>query len=265
MGSYKSKQPFEKTMDGKKVRHCIKYNVWVNRDGTYAAREYRNTIGGMYSRKLIIYTRADGSRFLDTQKPCIIPLDEAVAICYCRPKPSDGKNYVLVHKDGKLGNCNASNLEWQLSGPAMKRFKQTDTKRKLENSLVVRSDGSIFDKGKKLYLVTSVGDADTDRSCVAVEPFVRYYRTNRYKTSDECHRTIDELMAHAEFIDGDDSSMSRPKILHKDENYLNFNSSNLVWIEEDSPEYQSYIKKKQEDMDQLTIKGNPGHSNPLLK
>lgn len=131
MGSYKSKQPFEKTMDSKEVRHCIKYNVWVNRDGTYAAREYRNTIGGMYSSQLIIHTRADGSRFLNTQKPDIIPIDEAVAICYCRPKPSDGKSHVLVHKDGKLGNCNASNLAWQLSGPAMKRFKQTDTKRKL--------------------------------------------------------------------------------------------------------------------------------------
>ena len=68
---------------------------------------------------------------------------------------------------------------------------------------------------------------------------------------------MDNLMAEAEFVEGDKSMLRRPKVLHKDQNYLNFNSSNLKWVEEDSQEYQDYMKKKREDMDALTIKGNP--------
>lgn len=36
--------------------------------------------------------------------------------------------------------------------------------------------------------------------------------------------------------------MSNPRVLHKDQDYLNYNSSNLEWAEEDSPEYQTYVQ-----------------------
>lgn len=59
--------------------------------------------------------------------------------------------------------------------------------------------------------------------------------------------------------------MKRPRVLHKDMDYLNFSYDNLEWAEEDSQEYQEYLKKKQEDIDELTIHLNPGHPNPLMK
>ena len=142
--------------------------------------------------------------------------------------PQDGKKYALTHKDSNLGNCNASNLEWKL----VPKFSPTDKERKLDNGLIVRADGAILDKKKKLAVITNVGDADTDRSCVAVEPYVRYERKNRYKRTEEKHSYIDDLMIAAEFVEGDKSSMCTPKVLHKDLDYLNFNSSNLRWVEE---------------------------------
>ncbi len=257
MKNISKKQPFEKEINGRRMRYCIKYNVRVNREGTYAYREYNDP---NFNGSLNIHTRADGFKYLNTKSHGEIPLDETVAICF-KPMPQDGKKYILLHKDGNLGNCHAANLEWK----QVPKFSPTDTKRKLDNGLEVRANGIVYDKGKKLRVVTSVGDADTDRSCVAVEPYVCYDRKNMYKRMEERHSLMDNLMAEAEFVEGDKSMLRRPKVLHKDLDYLNFNSSNLKWVEEDSQEYQDYMKKKREDMDALTIKGNPGHPNPLIK
>ena len=140
----------------------------------------------------------------------------------------------------------------------------SDRQRKLDNGLVVRSDGTILDKRKKLFVVTVIGDSDTDR-LVSVDPYVCYYRKNRYGSIDERRARVDALMAEAEFVAGDNSLMSRPRVLHKDQDYLNYNSSNLEWAEEDSPEYQAYMWQKKEDLDRLTIQENPNHPNPLMK
>ena len=261
MKNINKKQPFEKSINGRTMRYAYKYNVWINKEGTYVYREYKDS---SLNRPLVIHTRAEGSKYLDTKSHGKIPLDEAVAICF-RPMPQDGKKYALTHKDNDLSNCNASNLEWRIPQLQVKKSLPTDKERKLHNGLIVRVDGTILDKKKKLAVITNVGDADTDRSCVAVEPYVRYDRKNRYKRTEEKHSYIDDLMVAAEFVEGDKSSMCTPKVLHKDLDYLNFNSSNLRWVEEASQEYQDYMKKKKEDMDQLTIKGNPNHPNPLMK
>lgn len=261
MNTTNNKFSFEKIINGRTMRYDRKDNVWVNKEGTYAYREYSDP---NLNSALLIHTGIDGSKYLNTKNPGIIPLDKAVAICF-KPMPQDGKKYVLIHKDRDLGNCHVSNLEWGISQSQVKSSLQTDKERILNNGLVVREDGTILDKRKKLAVITNVGDADTDRSCVAVEPYVRYNRKNRYKSTEEKHSHIDDLMAEAGFVEGDKSSMTSPKVLHKDLDYLNFNSSNLKWSEETSQEYQDYMKKKKEDMDQLTIKGNPNHPNPLMK
>lgn len=38
-------------------------------------------------------------------------LDYMVASCFVH-KPKDGKHYIVGHKDGDIGNCEKSNLEW---------------------------------------------------------------------------------------------------------------------------------------------------------
>ncbi len=90
---------------------------------------------------------------------------------------------------------------------------------------------------------------------------------NKMERNKAWHRRarVDALMAEAEFVAGDNSLMSRPRVLHKDQDYLNYNSFNLEWAEEDSPEYQAYMWQKKDDLDRLTIQENPNHPNPLMK
>lgn len=38
-------------------------------------------------------------------------------------------------------------------------------------------------------------------------------------------------MIEAEFVNGDKSLLKNPKVLHKDNDYLNFNEENLEWVE----------------------------------
>ena len=93
MNKNNKKQPFEKEIDGRKMRYCGIYNIWVNREGTYAYREYKDPA---WNHALQIHTRPDGSKYLDTKSHGEIPLDEAVAICFS-PMPRDGRKYVPVH------------------------------------------------------------------------------------------------------------------------------------------------------------------------
>ena len=99
---------------------------------------------------------------------------------------------------------------------------------------------------------------------VAISPKVRYRRkNNRWGNYDNKSANIDDLMAEADFVDGDKSTMQRPRVLHKNMNYLDYHADNLKWVEERSPEYQEYMERKKEDMDKLEKELN--HSNPNFK
>ncbi len=236
------------------LRISKKYGIRVNWAGTRVYKEYNTTD---WNRFLQIHTNVDGSKFLNV-KPKNVPLDELVADAY-NPMPKDGKKYILIHKDGDLGNCQANNLEWK----EVRKYKPTATKRKLDNGLVVTVEGKIFDKGKELPIEKETGDSDTDRM-VAISPKVRYRRkNNRWGNYDDKSADIDDLMAAADFVDGDKSTMQRPRVLHKNMNYLDCHADNLKWVEESSPEYQEYIKRKKEDIDKLTTKLN--RNNPNFK
>ena len=241
-------------INGRMMRYCVKYNVWVNNAGDYAYREYNDPT---WNCPLIIHTRPDGSKFLNTKSHGEIPLDEAIAICY-RPMPNDGKKYILIHKDGNLGNCQANNLEWK----EVRKYDPLATERTLDNGLKVKADGTILDKKKALPIVKETGNSDMDQM-TAIDPYVRYYWKNPWGRTEEKHAHIDDLMAAADFVDGDKSTMQRPRVLHKNMNYLDYHADNLKWVEESSPEYQEYMKNKREDMDKLTKELN--RNNPNFK
>lgn len=251
----KQKIKAPKMINGRTMRYCVKYNVWVNNAGDYAYREYNDPA---WNCPLIIHTRPDGSKFLNTKSHGEIPLDEAIAICY-RPMPNDGKKYILIHKDNNLGNCHANNLEWK----EVRKYDILDTERTLDNGLVVTVEGKIFDEKKELTIATSIGDGDTD-SMKVINPKVSYRRKNQWGNYVDKTADVDDLMAAAEYVvDGDKSKMQRPRVLHKNMDYLDFHADNLEWVEESSPEYQEYMRRKKEDMDKLTIELN--HNNPNFK
>lgn len=250
----KQKIKAPKIINGRMMRYCVKYNVWVNNAGDYAYREYNDPT---WNCPLIIHTRPDGSKFLNTQSHGEIPLDEAIAICY-RPMPNDGKEYILIHKDGNLGNCQANNLEWK----EVRKYGPLATERTLDNGLKVKVDGTILDKKKALPIVKETGNSDMDQM-TAIDPYVRYYWKNPWGRTEEKHAHIDDLMAAADFVDGDKSTMQRPRVLHKNMDYLDYHADNLEWVEESSSEYQEYMKKKREDIDKLTKELN--WNNPNFK
>lgn len=229
------------------LRYSLKYNLWANRKGTHVYREYKNS---NYNRFLQIHQRADGSKFLSLTTPGIVELDELVADCY-NPKPRDGNTYELVHKDGDLRNCNASNLLWNVV-----KFDPQSTKRKLNNGITVTCDGKFYDGKKELLIVKEIGDADTDR-IVGINPLVCYYRKDTYNREVRKDANPDDLMAIAGFVNGDKSLLKNPKVLHKDHDYLNFSEDNLEWVEESSQEYQEYKNKKKNDIAELTKRLNP--------
>lgn len=254
MAKSNKKIPLDIVVSNVILRISKKYGIRVNWAGTRVYKEYNTTD---WNRFLQIHANADGSKFLNV-KPKNVPLDELVADAY-NPMPKDGKKYILIHKDGDLGNCQANNLEWK----EVRKYKPTATKRKLDNGLVVTVEGKIFDKGKELPIEKETGDSDTDRM-VAISPKVRYRRkNNRWGNYDNKSANIDDLMAKADFVDGDKSKMKRPRVLHKNMNYLDFHADNLEWVEESSPEYQEYIKRKKEDIDKLTTRLN--RNNPNFK
>lgn len=254
MGKRKYKLP--KPINGCVLWYSARYNVWVNGEGTYAYREYKDP---KLNTPLTIYQRKDGSKFLNTKKPQTIELDQLVADCF-NPMPLDGNKYELVHKDGNIANCNFLNLMWQ---PVVS-YSPLDTDRTLANGITVNFEGKFYKGKEELPLVKEIGDADTNR-IVAIMPYVRFEKKDRYKRSKYVSMDPDILMADAGFVEGNPSKLNRPRIIHVDMDYLNFSYDNLKLVEEDSPEYQEYIKKRQADIDAQTIRLNPNHSNPLVK
>ena len=146
----------------------------------------------------------------------------------------------------------------------MPRFNPLDTLRTLPNGITVTFEGKFYEGNRELPLVKEVGDADTNR-IVAIDPYVEYYRRNYYKSMSRRTAYPDDLMADAEFVEGNPSVLQHPRIVHLDMDYLNFSYDNLKWVEEGSQVYQEYVKKKRADIDAQTIALNPNHPNPLMK
>ncbi len=239
----------EKRIENVLLRYSKKYNLWVNKKGSHVYREYQNH---SYNSFLQIHMRTDGSKYLKLTFPGIVELDELVADCY-KPMPRDGKKYVLFHKDHSLQNCSASNLEW---------YKQTSCRRITRSGIIVTSDVRFYDGKKELLVIKEIGDADTDRM-LGIDPLVYYDRKDKYGSSERRSVHPDNLMAEVGFVHGDKSLLKKPKILHKDMDYLNFNMDNLEWVEEDCQEYQDYKAKKKSDIYELTKKLNP--NKPLIQ
>ena len=238
----------EKRIKGILLRYNQKYNLWVNKEGTRVYREYKNQD---YNRFLQIHQNPDGSKYLELKSPGNVKLDELVADCY-NSKPKDGKKYVLVHKDGDLENCNANNLGWK----SVIKFDPLSTERKLDNGITVTFEGKFYKGKEELKVVNEIGDSDTDR-IVGIDPLVYYMKKNKYGRYERKSEYPDDLMAEAEYVNGDKSLLKNPKVLHKDNDYLNFSEENLEWVEESSQEYQEYKNKKKTDIDELTKKLNP--------
>ena len=120
------------------------------------------------------------------------------------------------------------------------------------SGLTITKEGKVFYNGEEVRICDCVGDADTD-SMVCVEPYVS-------NPKGRGHLNIDDLMADAGYIFGNEYALEDPVILHKDYNPTNFDNSNLEWVEITDPRYIEYKNKKLEWKHQRNIELNHGRT-----
>lgn len=80
---------------------------------------------------------------------------------------------------------------------------------------------------------------------------------------DSEHRYyLDKLMQAVGFVQGDKDSLQNPVVLHRDNNFRNFESCNLEWVEANDPRYTAYSKKKYSDRRERYEEINEGRILP---
>lgn len=268
------KTPFSKEFDyyGKRMRPF--YNLWgfaISDDGKTVLRYYEKDFDGSIlakrpPKRLTIQYDGEGRAYVSTRDHGEIMVDLLVAKCFCVRCPRPYKDYELVHKDGNLANCHYLNLTWQKKVTADSQITihtATDSIR-LQNGLTVHKDGTIEDNGVNLPLEISQYDPDTNLFW-SIEPKISYYRSNRWGKVEKKSDQLDALMARAGYIEGEFNSFPNPRILHKDGDWLNHESSNLEWCDASDQRYLDYSKKRTEDMNTWNKNNNKDFPDCFLR
>ena len=163
-------------------------------------------------------------------------LDSIVMALFGPPRP-DWDNHsrhlsMLNHKDGNWMNCNINNLEW-----APYHYRHSTAAREFVDHygyiFEVHSTGIVIVDGVELPV----------RSEVVSNPFSKESYLALY-IEKHCHIKVEELMADAGYVQGDDANLVHPVILHIDGDYKNNDTNNLEWVEENDPRYINYLCKR---------------------
>ena len=206
--------------------------LWVAETGDYVALDKKD--GGPYKDCALF-----GSRFGPYLKELgdNTPLDEVVLSLFGTPYPHDGKRHMINHKDGNWMNCNYQNLEW-----IPYRYRSS-----------VASKEILFYEGE-LYEVAPAGIVMKNSSII---PVCEYYYDSVAGGQElylEPHidlglytLNMDNIMEAAGYVQGDDSILHSPAILHRDGDYKNFKSENLEWVEETDSRYTKYLQRKKQE------------------
>ena len=140
----------------------------------------------------------------------------------------------INHKDGNWMNCNINNLEW-----APYHYRHSTAAREFVNHrgdiFEVHSTGNVIKDGEELPVGSQVIPA-----FLGAYYYLAQCIDNEYGQDIE----IEELMAEAGYVQGDDANLVHPVILHIDGDYKNNDSNNLEWAEEYDPRYIDYLHKR---------------------
>ena len=151
----------EEIRNGVRIRKHYKTSTKISEDGLVVEKEFidKDDGGKLKTYNPKIYVDSEGLRYIVNKQLGNVRIQDLVAECFCPPKPNDGKDYVLVHKDGNLLNDHYRNLEWRerkLAYPYIQA--RTDKQVKLDNGLTVTKSGKVY-KGKDVCKVDDcVGD-----------------------------------------------------------------------------------------------------------
>lgn len=244
-----------KTIKGQLCQWSRSYGIWVSKDGTIAAMPVKGKKGKYKSLPI----KKDGrGSFVNHGWYGRTPVDMAVAECYGPVKPiGTTKKFLLIHKDGDIYNCDSSNLEWieyHYQHTTANKTKVTVN----DTTYTVNKDGTVKKGRTPESICNSFFDGDMDLMAVVLPhicvPRKHTWAPDRYN--------MDKLMAKAGYVQGDDAGLSKPVVLHRDNDWQNFDSDNLEWVEESDSRYQDYWAQLKKDRHAECIKQNPGKDVP---
>ena len=245
---------------GKRCRWYKACYAWVSDDGTLVVvPDKNNKWNPSGKKKIAITTDQDGKKIANGLYGYVIDVAKAVIVCFCPPKPQDGKKYLISHKDGNIGNCHYQNLAWVRYHY---QHATTDTVKLSCNgtTLEVGKDGSVKMDSKTAKVYDSFYDSDVDLEVCSSGPFI-YVPRKKGSIYDE-RVFIDDLMCEAGYVQGDDADLQYPVILHKDNDYMNCSSDNLEFVEFKDERYKAFLEQCIKDKHEKTVEKNPGKQIP---
>ena len=245
----------EETRNGVRIRKHFATSTKISEDGLLVEKEFIDKQDGnklkTYNPKIKVDEK--GLRYIENKNLGRVYIQDLVADCFCAPKPNDGNYYVLVHKDGNLQNDHYKNLEWRLATSAYPTTTATTAdKVKLKDVLIVKRNGTIYQNGKELTVGTAIGNGDMDMIEPAINPFVEYeVRKKQWKRFEWERKSVDELMEEAGYVNGNKKQFEHPVILHRDNDWLNFDSDNLEWTDYNDLRYKEYHNRAVDEKNRL--------------
>ena len=233
-------------INGTWCRYYIAGDVYVSKDGTVAGKPAYKGKGC----KPLSIIEDGGKKYIQVTKKKWVPLDLAVIKCFGKPKPLDSKRYMINHKDGDALNCDITNLEWVIQHYEHTVDESIDL-RCCGKKITVFKDGHVEMDGKTLDVYDDIGSRDLDL-LVAIDPYIVVHGEK-----NSGHFTMDKIMDVAGYVQGDDMILSYPQILHIDNDWKNFSSDNLMWVEYDDERFKTYQLKMKEDKHKRNVELNP--------
>lgn len=227
----------ERIIAGKNCRMFFKHQLWVSENGDFVGKDDGDGIVSVPiktdkfgNQHVVVKDRKGNIEFLH--------VDEMVKLCFHGRRKYDGKPYYLAHKDNNKANCSIDNLEWRIKPYKYNEAEKFSRKLCKGATVVVHRDGRVQQKGKFLSVYDTIFDGDIDMTCI-IAPYVPVDVPGRIRDK-RC--SIDKLMDESGYVHGDKYSFNRPVILHRDNDWMNFHTDNLEFVEEDDPRYIEYRK-----------------------
>ncbi len=256
----------------KDLRKHYDTNIYVSNDGRHAERDIQIRSTGKDSVLIYeIYHEESGRTFIHDKYKGSFFIDDLVLTCYFGRPPQDGKKYYPHHKDGKMYNSHIANLEWrEETAASIAQYQQLEKECWYKNRKIKAfKDGTIKQAGKTLHFADSLYDRDLDWTFHYTEPKVHYEEKNRYGRMERRDKDVAEIFEDFGFIQGDKSELSNPAILHINNDYMDFASDNLEWVETKDPRYEEFKRvsheKKMEKDHEANYWVSPGSWNVLYR
>lgn len=244
--------PTQRRHKGKFCRYYRAGSIWVSADGIVAGMSDKKG----HIKNLPIKNDSNG-KYVIHDWYGRVDIDKAVITCYCPPAPKDGKSYMINHKDGDIMNCDKSNLSWV---PYHYQHASTDKVKTEINGIhyTVCADGTVWRGKSQESFHDNMFDQDMGLECC----LDKYLSVPRKDSIHSERVDVDDIMKTVGFIQGDDAGMVKPVILHRDNDWSNFASDNLEWVEETDQRYTAYLEQKMKDRRKRSEELNRGRYMP---